>query len=183
MTYRIFEADAQAVDRLIPPDTRSRGDMPDADEVAGRQTRSGAPINAATQMAEVDADVIAQLAADADADSSGILCSQSRHVSWWPKVADSQSWARPGGATGGMGGFLGIRTVRGVQEVRIQYMLNQLQGSVSVNAQLYYEGPAPTNGRARVFLVPFALEDGARRYLVAAFETGTLGAGTTVTGR
>jgi|GEM_PF-6980133 predicted Ser/Thr protein kinase len=174
VTYRVFEADAQAVDRLIPPDTRSRGDMPDADEVAGRQTRSGSPINAATQMAEVDAKVIAQLAADTDADSSGVLCSQSRHVNSWPKVADSQSWARPNGATGGMSGFLGIRTVRGVQEIRIQYMLAQLQGSVSVNTQLYYEGPAPSNGRARVFLVPFALSDGARRYLMAVFTVSAL---------
>jgi tRNA A-37 threonylcarbamoyl transferase component Bud32 len=170
--YSVFEADARAVDDLIPPHTRTRGDMPDEDEAAGRTTRTGAPINAAAQMAEVDAGVASDLAASADAcTSGGVLASQRRSIGAWPRTADSQSWSRYGGVTGAITGFLGTRTVRGVPQIRAQYMLSHLRGSVSVNAQLYYEGRAPGEGRARVFLVPFALQDGARRYLVAAFET------------
>ena len=49
--------------------------------------------------------------------------------------------------------------------MRVQYTLGHLRGKVTVNAQIHYEGPSPGDGRARVFLVPFTLEDGARRYL------------------
>ena len=170
VSYRVFEADAEPVDRLIPPHTRARGDMPDEDEVAGRMTRSGAPINAAAQMVEVDSGVLALIAAGADAGTTGTLCQQSRPIDGWPRVADSQSWARPG-VTGTLSGFLGTRKIGGVQQMRVQYTLGHLRGKVTVNAQIHYEGPSPGDGRARVFLVPFTLEDGARRYLVVVFET------------
>ena len=74
VSYRVFEADAEPVDRLIPPHTRARGDMPDEDEVAGRTTRTGAPINAAAQMVEVDSGVLALIVEGADAGTTGMLC-------------------------------------------------------------------------------------------------------------
>ena len=80
VSYRVFEADAEPVDRLIPPHTRTRGDMPDEDEVAGRTVRTGAPINAAAQMVEVDSGVLELIVAGADTGTTGMLCQQRRQI-------------------------------------------------------------------------------------------------------
>jgi len=186
--YRVFEAEAAVVDRLIPPDTRGPGMMPSVKPL----TDFGHPVSernvgsfkmtvkegiTESQMAQISANTL-QALIDSVAAKPGLLKDQRRMVHSWPLVADSWSCSLADtdffGNCGGTG-FLGARRKNGVLQARIECSVSdgldalRAQSPLRVNSRILYEGAAPTNG-ALAFLVPLLRHDDVPRYLVCLFE-------------
>jgi tRNA A-37 threonylcarbamoyl transferase component Bud32 len=186
--YRVFEAEAAVVDRLIPPATRRPGVMPSVRPL----TRSGQPIShqrigdfqmtvqegrTESAMAEISSDTVQALVAGMAA-RPGLVKDQRRMIYSWPMVADSWSYSRSDPALSGScsgHGFLGVRRRNEVLQVRLEcsvydgLIVPGAQPPLSVHADILYEGKAPANG-ALAFLVPFLRQDSPPRYLVWLFE-------------
>lgn len=133
------------------------------------RTRPDDQPGTAVLTAEVADDVLTSLPLPASGMAELLLDRQNR-VPWWPQVASSGSFSRPDGTGGGVSGFLGVRVRRGQIDLRVEHTLTYMPaGGEPVNAKLYYEGPAPGEGRARAFLIPFAGRNGDPRCLVALY--------------
>ncbi len=186
--YRIFEAEATLVDRLIPPATRTPGVMLSVKPL----TDFGRPVSerqvgsfkmrvqegiTESQMAEINADTLRALL-DGMAAEPGLLTEQRRMIRSWPLVADSWGCSRADanffGSSGGPG-FLGARRKNGVLQARIECSVSDgldarhAHPPLRVYSRILYEGNAPTNG-ALAFLVPFLRHNDVPRYLVCLFE-------------
>lgn len=151
--YRVFEVSPDAFDEVLPPETRT--------QVADSKYFS----------APVAADEIAALVKGAAADT-GVLVDQTRPISWWPKTADTWSYSKAdgkllGGGTGS--GFLGVRTVAGSKELRIEYnVTHSIQTAEPISTTILYEGSVPEEGL--LFAMPFQRSDGTPLVHVIAFE-------------
>jgi hypothetical protein len=164
--YRVFETDAALVDKLVPSETRQRGDEREKGLIY-----SGSPPNAVSQMAEIGRETLSALLSNLS-DSPGMLVDRQREVLMWPKMADSESYSRSNGV-GGLGGFIGFQRSHGAAQLRVQYHVHHLINvRQAVNAEIFYEGAAPQSGSAHAFFVPFTREDGSEKYLVVEFEVG-----------
>lgn len=164
---RIFECNAELVDNLVPPASRSPLVPPPDSDTTGHSEY------AMVRTAETDHGVIAAILADPGSEPV-LLRDSSRDVPWWPKVADTWSYAthfNGQSVSGSGGGFVGLRRHRGVLELHSEYNVQHTtaQGE-SVTAAVYYEGSAAPAGRARIFLIPVAGENAPPRYLVITFE-------------
>ena len=169
--YRLFLVDAPVADRLVPSTTRERGDV--ADTGGGTEwMRVKPPPNAATSTAEVSAAVLGELLRTGNSGGEApVLLAQSRRVTMWPRLADSQSFARatPHDITVSMGGFVGADPRFDPKRLRCEYAVTLLGRDTSFSGGIQYEGAAPAPGNARVFLMPVRI-GGAPKCLVIAFE-------------
>lgn len=186
--YRVFEAEAALVDRLIPADTRRPGVMPSVKPL----TDFGQPVSerhvgdfkmtvkeglTESQVAEIGADTLRALL-DGMAAKPGLLKEQRRTIGSWPLVADSWSSSLADtnffGSSGGTG-FLGARRKNGILQARMECSVSHgldalhAQPPLGVYSRILYEGNAPTNG-AVAFLVPFLRHNDTPRYFVWLFE-------------
>jgi serine/threonine protein kinase len=163
---RVFEADAEFVNSVVPLDTRESSTMPEDGSV-----RHGNLSSNPAEMAEISQDTLVSLLNN-DAEGVALLTENRRKVPFvfWPRLAQAMSYAGTNGV-GSLGGFVGVKSERGKLRLRLEYRLTHLHRS-TVTSEIFYEGIAPQANRARVFLVPFTRTDGAARCLVAAFETG-----------
>lgn len=186
--YRVFEAEAALVDRLIPADTRGPGVMPSVKPL----TDFGQPVSerqvgdfkmtvkvglTESQAAEIGAGTLRALL-DGMAAKPGLLKEQRRTIGSWPLVADSWSSSLADtnffGSSGGTG-FLGARRKNGILQARMEGSVSHgldalhAQPPLGVYSRILYEGNAPTNG-ALVFLVPFLRHNDTPRYFVWLFE-------------
>jgi hypothetical protein len=200
--YRVFEADAALVDKLIPPASRftisapsdeftiSLGGVAYADAQAAQISHetldsllAGLPEKPALiagQSREVGSDTTGRRPASG---TIGVLEDQTREVGseWWhPGMADGWSYSSSdlNGLTGsgnGMG-FLGFRHVHGTDEVRIAYHVDHsldLSGHDSVNLHSkLFYQGTIPASRTLAFLVPFSRSDRSKHYLVTVFEIG-----------
>jgi len=165
--YRAFEADADLVDKLVPPDSRMNGDSPGGPQIVNRST------NVVPEMAEVDPVTLTALS-NGMSGSPGLLMDQQRDVPFalWPDLADAYS----GGGRNwgiGIGGALGVRREHGGLQFHLKEQVTYNNAPASLCAELFYEGSAPPPGHARTFFIPFANNTGARKYLVVMFEVSS----------
>ena len=154
------------LDRLVPPETRQRGDEEDTSE---NVIRNGAPPNAVSQTAELPGETLDALLGSRTS-PAGLLIDAHLSASLWPRTASGQSYAS-GGRVGGISGFLGVRRIGGTIQLRVQYEVTHIiSGGATTRAEIFHDGKAPSPGDARVFFIPFTDKEGAARYLVVAFE-------------
>jgi len=151
--YRVFEAPADIVDKVVPNANRSQLD------------------SSAYSVAQVSATDLELLLKSISA-RPGLLVDHSRRISWWPRIADSWSYSRADGTLlggGGGAGFLGVRQKRGIREIRIEYdVTHSINTRETIQLKVLYEGAI--SGEAIVLLKPFEREDGTRLVHVLAFE-------------
>ena len=166
---RVFECDAETVNRLVPPGVRAPVTIPE------KLSLGGATNGAVAESAEIDAGTLASLLPAAGA-PTGLLRDSTREVPWWPQVADTWGYANADAGrsiTGGAGGFIGLRRQNGVLQLRTEYQVHHGGGEGTASSILFYEGNAAPAGRARVFFVPLTQKNGGSRYLVVTFEPVT----------
>jgi len=176
--YRVFEADAALVDKLIPPASRFTVSAP-SDEFT---ISLGGVGYADAQAAKISRETLDSLLAGLS-ENHGMLEEQSRGVGsdWWrPGLADSWNYSCSdlNGLTGsGDGrGFLGFGHFHGTDEIRVAYYVDHsldLSGhdSVNVHSKLFYQGDIPAS-HTLAFLAPFSRSDHSAHYLVVVFEIG-----------
>jgi len=195
--YRVFEADAALVDKLIPADQRMNGVSPTAKFLSqgvgdGRDFQSVGNFSVAThgyaftdsQVAEISPDTL-QLLLAGIADKPGMLADQTDTISgvWWPDgTAGNWNYIRQDGVALLEGDgliALAYRHSNAQDEIRIEGAVNedsnlmQGGGNPGVHAKFLYEGNVPQND-ALAFLVPFFRKDNSAHYLVVVYEIGNL---------
>jgi len=106
-------------------------------------------------------------------DKPGILRDHSRTRSRWPREADA--WCRSianeviHGSAGGAG-FLGVRSLYGRLEIRIQYSIfHTVNTREPLQSRIVYEGLFPAEG-SLAFFAPFERRDGTERVHVILFD-------------
>ncbi len=183
--YRVFIADAKAVDQLIPAGQRLNGVRPGAkacqthgpneqEYFQGNFKMKGHVPEVEAQRAEISSVALDALLASVP-EKSGVLCDRTRQLTtdWWqPGMADTWIFNRHElQSMGSGGGLLGLRSRNGVREVRLEYYVNHtlIGTSRSIGAKLLYEGPVSASG-ALAFLVPFLHADDSAHYLVIVYE-------------
>jgi len=192
--YRVFEADAALVDKLIPVAQRQCVAPSDVNSNSQDDLDSGGQsmgnFSVAThgtkftdaQMAEISSDTFNTLL-NAIGEKPGLLADQSRTIFsnfWWPGLADTWSYSRSSDkllGNGGGTGVLGLRVRNGQKEIRIEYNVGHTidltgRGTVDLNSKIFYAGKIPQNG-ALAFLVPFFRKDDSAHYLVVVYEVGS----------
>ena len=206
--YRVFEADAALVDKLIPAAQKRSGVQPgvafsdhhgegfDSSAYVGDfSVSTHGAIVTASQMAEISRATLDKLLGGIG-EKPGLLADQTRTVSsgWWdPGLADVwiYVWAVGGLANHGGGtGFLGFRQGNGQDEIRIECFVNHdidktwrdLSAGIPLQplqSRFSYEGRIPHSG-ALAFLVPYFRKDDSAHYLVVAYEIDPESAGRAV---
>src|ERR1041384_2676365 len=89
------------------------------------------------------------------APEKALLMEHTRDVpfSFWPRLADGESYSRSNGV-GGMNGFVGVRREDGRLQLRVQYHVSHLvHVRKPVDAEIFYEGSARGHGDARAFFI------------------------------
>jgi len=195
--YRVFEADAALVDKLIPAGQRKNGVSPTAKFSSqgvgeGGDVKSAGNFSVATsgyaftysQVAEISPDTLQALLSSIG-EKPGVLADQTREVSgvWWPNgIGATWLYTRPdaAGFSSGNGGIsLAYRHSNGQDEIRIEGAVHQTGnlslpgGNTDFHAKFLYEGNAPQNS-ALAFLVPFFQKDNSAHYLVVVYEIGNM---------
>jgi predicted Ser/Thr protein kinase len=166
LNYRVFEADAALVDRLVPFDVREPGN---ALSSTGLYTLAPS-YTAVAQMAEVDGAVLTARLQNA-ATNSGLLVNatkEGRGIYQWR----SDHWSYTNAQASGKGeGFCGMGHDMQSARFRIRYQVSHIaNGSARypATAEISYEGRTPPQGKARAFFIPFGREQQAK-YLVIVF--------------
>jgi serine/threonine protein kinase/LysM repeat protein len=197
--YRVFEADAALVDRLIPVAQRQPGVQPTAKFLArynpGETSKTvGSGSNSFTvtkrgsqdtdpQVAVIDLDTLHELL-EGIAKKSGVLVDQTQTVSgiWWPggtATGWSYSTQKDGLAISGSGGIQLAYTVDDVRDkIRIEGQVSHNSNFVAdadgITAKVLYEGDTPL-AHALAFLVPYLWKDNSAHYLVVVYEVSPRG--------
>jgi hypothetical protein len=174
---RVFEADANLVDELVPGPTRTTAQIQDSKEALriepSKAAQTAHAISRAAQTAEISAEVFARLLEDG-ANPPGVLDEEVREGAWWPKVATNSHYMRHGEVAGGgnLDGFLGLWRDKGVLQLRVEYNGMHGMNSAYQVVTIVGEGRAPQPEAARVFFIPVSRTDGTARYLIIAVEVG-----------
>jgi len=197
--YRVFEADAALVDRLIPAAQRQPGVQPTAKFLAryspGESSKTvGSGTNSFivtkrgsedtdSQVAVIDLDTLHELL-EGIGKKPGVLVNQSQRVTgiWWPMGMGtiwSYSTQKDGLAIDGSGGINLAYTVDDVRdkiriEGRVSHNPNFVADANNTTAKFLYEGDAPL-AHALAFLVPFFGKDDSSGYLVVVYEVSPRG--------
>jgi hypothetical protein len=171
---RIFEADQQLVDKLIPIEQRRPGVVEDPNRpspIIRNKTPAAKHNLVDSQVADIDRQTLESLLAGIPA-KSGLLLDDQRPASgnWWnPGLADTWVYIkhRSPTDTGIGGGFFGFRRTNDVTEIRIDYsdVRHQING-LPVESRFLYEGKLSESGLL-AGLVPL---NASAQYLVAVFE-------------
>ena len=192
--YRVFEADAELVDRLIPVSQRQPGVDPTVKSLlqygAGETSKTlGSGTNSFTvtkhgnedtdsQVAVIDLDTLHELL-DGIVKQPGVWVNESKIVTGigWPLGTPTvwcYSTQKDGLAINGSGGINLAYTVDDVRdkiriEGRVSHNSNFIVDASGVNAKFLYEGDAPL-AHALAFLVPFIRKDNSSGYLMVVYE-------------
>jgi serine/threonine protein kinase len=187
--YRVFEADAALVDRLIPAAQRQPGVQPTAKFLTqglegGGSSQSVGNFSVSTRgFAFTDSQVADITPATLNALLEGIGkkpdVDDTRNVSgiWWP-YGMSTGWGyntqKDGLVISGSGGVDLAYMVDGVRDkIRIEGEVSHTPNFIAepnyVTAKFLYEGDAPL-AHALAFLVPFIRKDNSSGYLVVVYE-------------
>jgi hypothetical protein len=152
--YRVFEIPRNAIDEIIPTETRA--------PVAGSNYT----------IARTNPSTVKALANHMREDS-GLMVDHSRRISFWPRTADTWAYSTAegkllGGSTGA--GFLGVRNKYGKREIRIEYdLLHDINTGKPLRSQFIYEGAVPPDG-VLIAMNPFGRTDGTELVHLIAFE-------------
>lgn len=110
---------------------------------------------------------------DRVADEPGILAKDSRHINWWPRIADSYAFSIADGEFlgGSMGSlFFGVREVEAQREMRVEgTVTHSINTRTGLPSKIYYEGPVPKDNTLVLF-APFERKDGVALFHVLIFE-------------
>ena len=191
--FRVFEADAAAVDQLIPANQRLPGVQAGAPEPNPAESvgggRSVGSFTVTThggtytdsQQAEIASSTLDELLTGIG-EKPGMLVDRTQTVSldWWrPGMVDGWAYTRSSEVNGGGNGniLLGFRRRNGRREIRVEGTVGHsldLSGkgaNENLRSKILYEGPV-ARGDAIVFLAPFFRKDDSAHYLVIAYEIG-----------
>ena len=197
--WRVFEADAELVDRLIPAGQRQRGVQSNAKAYGKYNDYGGSKIvnngrnsfkvtvskgpEIDSWVAEIGPDTLTALL-DGIGKKPGILADGTQTISgvWWPSgMPTIWSYSQQDGENAGFyrdgsgGSNLAIRQLEGRNEIRIEGEIHHqtdLSEFVGITSRFLYEGKAPQND-ALAFLVPFFRNDNSEHYLVVVYEVGS----------
>jgi len=196
--WRVFEADAVLVDRLIPAGQRQHGVQSTAkaylkysggggSRLVDNGTNSfkvtisrGLEID--SWVAQISPETLVALL-DGIGSKTNILADGTQTVSgvWWPSgIPTIWSYIQRNGVfyRGGNGGInLAIRQLDGQDNIRIEGEIQHKTDSneiVGMTSRFLYEGKTPQND-ALAFLVPFFRQDGSEHYLVVVYEVSPRG--------
>jgi len=191
--YRVFEADAALVDRLIPAGQRQHGVQSTAkayvkygDYGGSKMVNNGTnsfkvTINKGPEIAswvvQISPETLAALLGGIG-NKPGILAEGTQTISgvWWPRgMPTIWTYIQQDGVLSGSGDgaiYLAIRRLNGQNEIRIEGEIHHstdLNEIVGVTSKFLYEGNA-SQGGALTFLVPFFRKDNSEHYLVVVYE-------------
>ncbi len=171
--YRVFEAPAQLIDRLIPPTSRQSAELPDPDATP-KSDYSGSPFTASTQTVQVSDPLLLSIFHELHDGTLTALADGARHIDYWPRVADSWSYsfADPKLSGGGSGIlFLGVRNEHSQLQLRVEgTVFHSINTAVGLQSYIMWHGNAPPPGTERLFLTPFTRKTGEAEYLIIAYE-------------
>jgi hypothetical protein len=151
--YKIFEAPATLVDRIVPAVNR-------------------APIEGSTYLLAQGTQADLTALQDGMVTGSGLLVDHSRRIYFWPKQADAWTYAWSDEKSVGWGtgaGFLGVRSKGRRHEIRIEYRVgHDINSREPIQSKLTYEGPLSNS--VLIALMPFQRTDGEAVVHVIAFQ-------------
>jgi predicted Ser/Thr protein kinase len=191
--YRVFEADAPLVDRLIPAAQRKPGIQPGVKSYIGNinsttETSNGGFSTTTHGHAETDScaaeisAAILNVLLDGTGKKPGVLADETQNISgvWWPQGMVTgwlYSHQEGGLVTIGNGtASLAVKQTDGQDEIRIEGEMTHtidLNPDQVIASKFLYEGNAPQNG-ALAFLVPFFRKKNSAHYLVVVYEIGNM---------
>ena len=152
--YRVFEISRDIADKTIPKDKR-------------RSIEDSLYSVADVSKADIE------LLLNSISSKPGMLAEHSRTISWWPRIADTWSYSRADGVLlggGGGAGFLGVRSISGSHEIRIEYnVAHTINTLKSIQSNVTYEGPFPKEGSLAI-LTPFERKDGTELVHILLFD-------------
>lgn len=190
--FRVFEADANLVDQLIPAGQRRNGVQPNTSSAfargqTGKETTYVGNFSVTTSGAETESQLafisphIVNALLEGIPPKPGVLAERTRLVTadWWnPGLSDGWGYSVGENDVSGGGGanaFFGVQNKNGATAVRIDcgvtHSVDDVDAtpSLSLYSRFLYEGPLPPTN-ALVFLVPFLRHDSSPHYLVTVFD-------------
>ncbi len=185
---RVFTAAERTVDELVPVAARQNGVMANLtptmfDSQVSAVSKNGIFTKTDSQVAEITRETLNQLLLETDGSFEGgrangtncFFCDVTKVADRWP-IGVPAGWGYANGdcGAGGGQGFVGVRNKGGEVQVRFEYHVDHRVSEVwdgLVQSRILYEGKAPSQKTALVFLVPFVGKYAAE-YLVVAFEAG-----------
>jgi hypothetical protein len=162
--YRVFEANASLVDRLIPAALREDG--------FNRASRTGdaAAARGKAQTAELDETTVGTLYANASTNSGFLADKRLAGMEVWSARGEAWNYSGQSGSGSGRGGLRLTDKNHSIQLGARYQVSHKSTGTPSpVAAEISYQGEAPPPECARAFMLPFT-HDGRDVYLVIAFE-------------